>query len=127
MVLTIQDKKIWIYLVQRKGHDMKDKFFYKAIPTIVGERFCIFEVQILAKFFFWKKRIYSGYIIVNRKMETCISRADFVDPKAYNDDLSRLKAASQRQAEFIFKAYDMETESKHKGKHEYMYESQNRA
>ena len=107
---------------------MKDyKFDYKVTPAIVGEKICVFDVQMLYKRFFRKKVLYSGQMIVERNMETW-GCAEFVLHPEVNKHKQRIQSISTSQADFIFKAYDWENESKHKEKHKYMYEeNQNRA
>lgn len=89
------------------------KFDCSVIPTIVGREICVFEFQILYKRFFRKKVIYSGSIIVNRNMETWGCGEFVKNPKA-DEYLTRVEHVSRSQAEFIFKAYDLETERKRK-------------
>lgn len=107
---------------------MKDyKFDYKVTPAILGEKICIFDVQILYKRFFWKKVLYSGQLMVNRTMQTWGCSEFNLHPEV-NKRIQRIQEIATAQAEFIFKAYDWENESKHEGKHKYTYEeNQNRA
>ncbi len=103
------------------------KFDYKVTPAIVGEKICIFDVQILYKRFFRKKVLYFGQMMVNRSMQTWTCGEFHMHPEV-NKRMQRLESISVAQADFIFEAYNWKNESKHEGKHKYTYEeNQNRA
>lgn len=90
-------------LHSRNGGNMKD-FSSRIKPTIVNEKVCVFEFQVIRKIFFWKRVVYEGYCIIGRNHKRFLS--NFCMPKGVFEFLGKVEGLCASCAEQIFAEYD---------------------